>query len=260
MIQEPQLALVIELVQGQALSDVIAQTRQQALPGAIPCLPFAPAWHYFSQLLGALAAIHALGIVQRDIKPANLLIRTDGIEKLTDFGIARLPADEVRDTGGMAPGTGAYMSPEQVTGKDLDARADLYSAAIVLYEMLAGVTPFEGEGRNEIMVRSAQLEEPARPITRLVHQAPAVLDLLFARALAKDPVHRYPSAQELGHAIEAALGLEPSEGWDAQLKLAQRAQAISQLRPAGLAPTDPMEREAEKLRTGVMAAYSNEPG
>jgi serine/threonine-protein kinase len=253
--EEGQLAIVIELVEGQPLSQIIAWHSANARATSIPCLPFMRAWQYFSQLLGALAAIHALGIIHRDVKPSNVLIRSDEVVKLTDFGIARVPADEVRNTGGMAPGTGAYMAPEQVLGMELDARADLYGAAIVLYEMLTGFTPFDAPDRNEIMVRTAQVEEAPPAITRLVPQAPPILDVLMARALAKDPMHRFPSAVQLGEAFRNALGLSESAGWNAQQRLAEHARAISAIgfaaapRPA-LPPT-----EAEKLRTAIMAAY-----
>jgi serine/threonine-protein kinase len=185
-----------------------------------------------------------------------LLIRTDGVVKLTDFGIARLPAEDARNTGGMAPGTGAYMAPEQVLGKELDARTDLYSAAIVLFEMLTGLTPFDSPTRNEIMVRTAQVEEPPPPITRFVPQAPPVLDLLFARALAKDPMHRYHSAIELGEAFRAALALPETDGWHAQQRFAAQAKAVSQVGMPAASPSPQMgPAQAEKLRTDVMVAY-----
>jgi eukaryotic-like serine/threonine-protein kinase len=252
-----QLALVMELVEGEPLSSMIERHLQRARPGGIPCMPFMRAWHYFSQLLGALAAIHALAIIHRDVKPSNLLIRTDGVVKLTDFGIARLPAEDARNTGGMAPGTGAYMAPEQVLGKELDSRADLYGAAIVLFEMLTGITPFDAPNRNEIMVRTAQVEEPPPPITQFVPQSPPVLDLLFARALAKDPMHRFGSAIELGEAFRAALGLPESDGWDAQQRFAKHARAISKVGIQAVSSAAPEmgEAQAEKLRTDVMAAY-----
>jgi eukaryotic-like serine/threonine-protein kinase len=251
-----QLALVIELVDGRPLNEVIEDYTAGARPGGLPCMPFFPAWQLFSQLLGSLAAIHALGIIHRDIKPSNVLVRRDGVVKLTDFGIARVPADEARNTGGMAPGTGAYMSPEQVMGKDLDPRADLYGAAIVLYEMLTGITPFDHPERNELMVRAAQLEENPEPLTHLVPGAPAVLDVLMARALAKDKMHRFSSAVELGEAFRGALGLPETPGWTAQQKLAEKAQSISQYAGAARPPTAPMaEVDANKLRTDVMTAY-----
>lgn len=253
------LAIVIELVEGQPLNEIIERHIARARAGGLPCMPFMRAWHYFSQLLGALAAIHSLGIIHRDVKPSNVLVRTDGVVKLTDFGIARLPADEARNTGGMAPGTGAYMAPEQVLGRHLDARTDLYSAAIVLYEMLTGVTPFDSPTKNEIMVRTSQVEDTPAPITSVVPQSPAVLDLLFARALAKDPMHRYASAIDLGEAFRNALNLPETEGWDAQQRLAENARAISQLGlPASAAAATAEavpEEKAEKLRTAVMQAY-----
>jgi eukaryotic-like serine/threonine-protein kinase len=242
-----QLGLVLELVEGRPLNAVISSYRTGAQPGGIPCMPLAPAWQVFSQLLGALAAIHALGIIHRDVKPSNVLVRTDGVVKLTDFGIARVPAEEARNTGGMAPGTGAYMAPEQVLGQELDARTDLYSAAIVLFEMLTGITPFDSPERNEIMVRTAQVEDAPPALTRLVPQAPAVLDLLLARALAKDPRHRFGSALELGNALKNALGLADTPGWSEQQEFARQAQSISQ--SALPAPG------AEKLRTAMLKAY-----
>lgn len=255
--EQGQLALVLELVEGDPLSSVIERHVARAQPGGLPCMPFLRAWHYFSQLLGALAAIHALGIIHRDVKPSNLLIRRDGVAKLTDFGIARLPAEDARNTGGMAPGTGAYMAPEQVLGREIDARADLYAAAIVLFEMLTGVTPFDAPNRNEIMVRTAQVEETPAPISRLVPQAPPVLDMLMARALAKDPMHRFGSAIELGEAFRAAIALPESEGWSAQQRFAAHARAISNIgMPAPPAQAPPMgEAQAQKLRTDVMIAY-----
>ncbi len=246
-----QLALVIEFVQGQPLSSIIERHKQER-----PCLPFMRAWHYLSQLLGALGAIHELAIIHRDIKPSNVLVRADGVVKLTDFGIARVPADEARITGGMAPGTGAYMSPEQVQGRPLDGRADLYSAALVLYEMLTGVTPFDAPDRNELAVRAAQVEETAAPISSRVPGAPPVLDLLMARALAKDPTSRFGSAIELGEAFRSALGLPDSPGWQAQRALADQACAISQYGTRAVGPASVSSDEANRLRTEVMKAYA----
>lgn len=222
-----QLAIVLELVDGEPLSALIERHVGRARPGGIPALPFVRAWHYFSQLLGALASTHALGILHRDVKPSNVLIRHDGLVKLTDYGIARLPETSGPGAGGSAPGTGAYMAPEQVLGGELDARSDLYAAAIVLWEMLTGHTPFDAPDRDELMVRTAQLEEPAPALTSVVPQAPPVLDMLFARALAKDRMHRFSSAVELGEAFRKALGLPESEGWLAQQRMARHADDVS---------------------------------
>ena len=262
-----QLALVLELVDGDPLDNVIVRVSSRAGPGDMPALPFMRAWHYFQQLLGALAATHALGIVHRDVKPANVLVRRDGFVKLTDYGIARLPTDAPKHAGGLQAGTGPYMSPEQVLGTPLDGRSDLYSAAIVLYEMLTARTPFDQESRNELMIRAAQLEEMPPPITDLLPQAPRVLDQLFARALAKDAAHRFASAVELGDAFRNALRLPDSQGWQAQQALAKGAVEMAREQPSdtlagpsgaphGKGGTRPLAGlHAEGLRKAVTSAY-----
>jgi serine/threonine-protein kinase len=224
------LALAMEYVEGQTLEDVIARHVARARlagPGALPGMPFRRAWYYFQQLLGALAASHALGIVHRDVKPSNILIRHDGIVKLTDFGIARLARPDGRPgaatQAGLAPGTGPYMSPEAVLGRALDGRSDLYSACIVLYEMLAGRTPFTIDDKSEFAVRMEQVEMQPPPIRTFVHQAPPVLDALFNRGLAKDPNLRFSTAADMGESFRMALGMPDSEEWKAQRELALEA-------------------------------------
>jgi serine/threonine protein kinase len=238
------LAIAMEFADGDTLEDVIARhvaRSRLAGPGALPGMAFQRAWYYFQQLLGALAAIHALGIVHRDVKPSNIMIRRDGIVKLTDFGIARLTRERgpsgSESGDAFAPGTGAYMSPEQVLGRPLDGRSDLYSAGIVLYEMLAGRLPFPIEEKTELMVRLEQVEKPPPPIRTWLAQAPPVLDALFARALAKDPATRFSHAIEMGDAFRSALGLPETEAWRAQAEIAKAA------------PTLPDEHEVRKLQT-----------
>lgn len=246
---EGQLAIVMEFVQGSPLSHVIhAADKARTGPGA-PCLSFETAWHYFAQLLGALAAVHALGILHRDVKAANVLIRPDGVSKLTDFGIARLPEGGAGGaTGGMIAGTGAYMSPEQVRGDPLDTRADLYSAAILLYEMLTGRTPFDTPERDELMLRTAQLDE-APPALGNYLLVPRELEQVMAHALAKDRQHRFGTAVELGEAVRLALGFGPGQAWAAQREFADLARTISQPIPAA----DPdLIAQAERLRTAMM--------
>jgi serine/threonine-protein kinase len=240
------LAIAMEFVDGNTMEEVISRHVARARlagAGGLPGMPFQRAWYYFQQLLGALAATHALGIVHRDVKPSNIMIRKDGIVKLTDYGIARLvnKPDAAQPsnpgTGGVtfAPGTGAYMSPEQVTARPLDGRSDLYSAAIVLYEMLAGRLPFPIEGKTELMVRLEQVERPPPPIRTWLAQAPPILDALFARALAKDPRVRFVNAIEMGEAFRRALGIADSDLWRAQAEMAK------------VAPTKP--GDDPKLRT-----------
>ncbi|MBX3189303.1 MAG: serine/threonine protein kinase [Labilithrix sp.] len=250
--------LAMEFVDGDTLEDVIARNvarSQIAGTGALPGLAFNRAWYYFQQLLGALAATHALGIVHRDVKPANIIIRRDGIVKLTDYGIAHL----VKPTHGLsapspqelAPGTGAYMSPEQVLGLELDGRSDLYSAGIVLYEMLAGRPPFLPSEKSEFALRMDQVESTPPPIRTLVPQAPPVLEQLFARALHKNPRGRFSSAIEMGEALLAAFGLPSTPAWRAQGEIAQVA-----LGP----PQDPQrQQKLATLRQVVKQEYRTAP-
>jgi serine/threonine-protein kinase len=241
-----ELCIAMELVQGESLAELLS--RAGARGGPLPLLPFAQAWHYMAQLLGALESLHALGIVHRDVKAANVLIRTDDIAKLTDFGIARLPAELAKQSGGMAPGTGAYMAPEQVMGQPLDPRADLYAAGIVMFEMLTGTTPFDSPDRTELAVRAAQLDEAPPPITRVVPGSPPALDLVFARALAKHRDLRYDSARALGEAFRTALGIPDSPGWKAQAELSRVAKTLSMAMPqmADAEPTPALPETADE--------------
>jgi serine/threonine-protein kinase len=252
-----QVAIVMEFVHGKPLSEMIAEALNARINGGVPAIPMLPAWKIFSQLLGALAAIHALGIIHRDIKPSNILVRPDGVVKLTDFGIARLPMKASGNTGNIAPGTGAYMSPEQVTAAAMDSRSDLYAAAIVLFEMLTGRTPFETTNRSEMQVRIAQVNEQPVALSSILSNAPAVLDVFFARSLAKDRQHRYATAIAMGEALRIALGLPDTSGWAAERRLAEHAVALSRQGTKSPEPTL-SEEAADELRTGVMAAYQGQ--
>jgi serine/threonine protein kinase len=250
------LVLAMEFVEGSTLEQLVARHRARAQisgPGAPPGVPFPRAWYYYQQLLGALAATHALGFVHRDVKPSNVLVRRDGIVKLTDFGIARLVgqsvnADEARSE--VAPGTGAYMSPEQVLSRPVDARSDLYSAAIVFYELLAGRPPFSPEEKTEFLLRQAQVELTPPPLSAFVPHANVEMDGFFARALAKDPRYRFASAIELGEAARTAGGERATPGWRAQAEIASQAPEAQGPEAQGA-----RERKLATLREFVVTDY-----
>ncbi len=160
------------------------------------------------QVTSALAAAHSAGIIHRDIKPENVMIRRDGYAKVLDFGLAKLgqPLGSMTDTeaptkamvntgAGTVMGTATYMSPEQAKGTSVDARTDLWSVGAVLYEMVTGHLPFEGETPTETISLILQ-KEPA-PLTRYSNEAPAELERIVTKALTKDREERYQTAKDL---------------------------------------------------------------
>ena len=162
------------------------------------------------QVASALEEAHAAGIVHRDIKPDNIMIRRNGFVKVLDFGLAKLtedltdrsPSDGeaptrvlVQTDAGVVMGTSHYMSPEQARGKPIDARTDIWSLGVVMYEMVAGRTPFEGETATDIIVAITQKEPPA--LARFASHVPAELDWIINKALRKDRDERYQTIKEL---------------------------------------------------------------
>ncbi|MEP1355177.1 MAG: serine/threonine-protein kinase [Tateyamaria sp.] len=159
------------------------------------------------QMLAGLTAIHAAGIVHRDMKPANVMLAEDDTVKLTDFGIARLTSMEATNAGMI--GTPSYMSPEQMMGHPVDARADIYATGVMLYELLTGRKPYPGGGM-EAMFNAVQNETPVLPST-LVPELPPTLDKVVMKAMQIDADKRFSDAAQMRAAIDAALsGADPT--------------------------------------------------
>ncbi len=144
------------------------------------------------QTAQGLGKAHDAGIVHRDIKPANLIVTTDGLVKILDFGVAKLVNEVGLTQTGTTLGTVAYMSPEQAAGADVDRRSDLWALGVVLYEMLAGRTPFAGEGPQAV-IHNLLNREP-EPLMTVRSEVPASLDKVVQRALSKDVGQRYQHA------------------------------------------------------------------
>ncbi len=184
--------IVMELVHGITLRQLIDRD------GA---LPVGQAADITYQVADALSVAHARGLVHRDVKPGNVLVQPDGRVKVTDFGIAKAAdsgGEELTRTG-MVVGTARYLAPEQVDGRDVDERVDIYSLGLVLYEMLCGRAPFEAD--TDIATAVARLTAPPRPITLECPAVPSALEHVIDRALAKDPAERWPSALSFRDAL-----------------------------------------------------------
>ena len=199
--------IAMELVDGRTLKELV--TERGPLPPEI-------AVSLTEQILRALGHAHKRGIVHRDVKPQNVILDGEGQAKVADFGIARAGHSEMTQTGAMV-GTVQYLSPEQAQGLPVDRRSDLYSAGIVLYELLTGRVPFDGEAPVSIALKHVS-ERPVPP-GQLRPGIPPALEAVVMRALEKDPARRYQSAEEFIAALEAArraparqVVLEPTPG------------------------------------------------
>ena len=189
--------IAMEFVDGQPLS-VLAGTQPCSLPQVL---------EWMRDLLAALAYAHAHGVIHRDIKPANLLVTRAGRIKVGDFGIARIESSTLTQTGAML-GTPSYMSPEQFRGETIDGRSDLYSAGVLLYQLLTGQRPFSGT--TAVVMQQVLTLTPALP-SQLNPALPGALDAVVMRALEKAPEARYASAADFMAALEAAA---PGAGID----------------------------------------------
>jgi eukaryotic-like serine/threonine-protein kinase len=211
--------IVMELVEGRTLADLL--TEQGPLPPN-------EAARITDEVLAALGAAHARGLVHRDVKPGNVLITRDGSVKLADFGIAKAASDATAGltATGQVMGTPKYLSPEQAAGRAATPRSDLYSTGVVLYEMLAGEPPFTGD--TPVVLALAHQQAPVPPLSDRRPGLPHALLATVDRALEKDPAARYPDVS----AMRSALGRTPAGATDA-------ATPTALLPPAALCPARP---------------------
>ena len=187
--QEGETAYIaMELLQGRSLHQMLKDPQR---------IPFHTAADIIAQVADALEHAHKFSIVHRDVKPANVVVAPSGRAKLTDFGVAYIPASNVTQTGS-ALGSPRYMAPEQVLGQPIDSRADLFSLGVVLYELLTKRTPFEWPGDTTVFALMQRIAgEPHPPLRQIDPQIPEGFDRIMDRALAKRPQERYQKAVEM---------------------------------------------------------------
>jgi eukaryotic-like serine/threonine-protein kinase len=210
---ENQLVMIMEYVEGTTLADRLEH-------GPIP----APeALNYIGQVLNALSYAHHQHVIHRDIKPANIMVTGEGAVKLMDFGIARAGDEHSLTMTGTTLGSLGYMSPEQVKGEGTDARSDLYSVGVSLYEMVTGQRPFRADSDYSLM--SAHVRETPKPPLELQPGLSAALNEIILMAIAKDPAQRFQSAEAFANALgsvsmavaaEKAAALDASEASTAE--------------------------------------------
>ena len=178
--------MAMEYIEGVELKTLIGEGRPLRLPQAVSIA---------AQVAEGLAFAHQRGVVHRDIKPANIMVVANGPVKITDFGIARMRgAGDLTQTG-MLLGSPKYMSPEQVIGKRADHRSDIFSLGVILYEMLVGAAPFNGENVTALMYQIVNFLPPAASTVN--REIPELLDYIVAKSIAKPLEERYQDAAEL---------------------------------------------------------------
>ena len=190
--------IVMELVDGETVADLLVR-RGRLDPAEAVALG--------RQAAEALQHAHDAGLVHRDVKPQNLLLRRDGTLEIADFGIARAAETTRLTLAGTVLGTAAYLAPEQALGEDVGPAADVYSLGAVLYELLAGEPPF----RFESLAQLAAERPPLRPLRELAPDVPQALEDVVMSTLARNPTYRPASAAELGAELAAAVPEPPTE-------------------------------------------------
>jgi serine/threonine-protein kinase len=192
-----QLLMAMELVPGETLDSLVTRTGP---------LPVEKAAAFMSQALAALAHAHEMGVIHRDLKPANLMV-ADGRLKITDFGIARVAGAEHLTSVGFLMGTPAYMAPEQLLGREVDARTDVFAIGCVLYFLATAKLPFKGNTAMEIV--ESRLHDEPTPVKTVRSDLPEWFDYVLSRALARNPDARFQTAAEFKDALDRGLAGQP---------------------------------------------------
>jgi eukaryotic-like serine/threonine-protein kinase len=224
--------IVMEFVEGRTLADFLAKGGKLAPAKAVEIA---------ERIADALQAAHTQGVIHRDVKSANVMVTREGTVKVMDFGIARMAeGDNVTQTAAVL-GTASYLSPEQAQGRPVDARSDIYSLGVVLYEMLTGGVPFVGDTAVAVAYKHVQ-ETPPLPSTKNPEVSPA-LDAVVMRAMAKNPANRYQTAEEFRQDLERVQRGEMVQATPLLPGGGEATQVISRSQTQMMPPATPEERK-----------------
>ncbi len=210
---ENQLVVLMEFIDGKTLAEVAKER----------AIRFADALSYVIQVLSALGYAHARGVVHRDIKPSNLMVTADGEVKLMNFGSEKLPGDPLLSQPAATERSTSYMSPEQLGGKAVEARSDIYSVGALLYELSAGRRPFEAE--NACAILQAQLNTVPKAPFELNPALPPAMNHIVMTALCKEPRRRFRDADAFREALEN-VRKRPAASMNVQLRTSPTARPL----------------------------------
>jgi hypothetical protein len=230
--------MVLEFVSGEPLNRILAREKK---------LPLARALQLAEEIAVALDYAHAQGVVHRDVKPANILVTEEGRAKIADFGIAQLNLSHFTLPGRVL-GTPAYMAPEQLSGEGVDGRSDLFSLGVILYAMVTGHSPFQGNSATTVCFKVVNRDP--MPASALDMDLPPALDAVISRAMAKDPARRYQRGSELAEDLRGLKSQTGSTTSSLQVGSAiggaRANQAILNAKVAGLLQADQFLRSAAR--------------
>lgn len=237
--------IVMEYVEGRPLSRVLGATTNRKLP-------LGPALQLAQEIAEALHYAHGHGVIHRDIKPANILVTREGHAKIADFGIAKMSATQMT-LPGRVMGSPAYMAPEQLSGDKVDGRADLFSLGVILYTILTGHRPFQGNSAATVMSKVAHHDPVA--VTVLEADFPPALNRIVSRAIAKDPARRYQTGAEMAADIQKLRTARKLLGETAGSLVAVQQESVVAMPPVAL--TAERLGQIAKTRTEKVPVRSN---